>query len=728
MYFLAHEDHLRKTLGFPVIAELWGIRSRCLWKDANAAAAAIELLRRNPEAAPRRRRLASGPNRLALFDELLVHSRFRAAHDFASYLAATLPLRKRQRDVAADGWTRTIDFRVVAFLRLKAVLAAVEGGLYQRARAELLEIEGSLRDLPRGDESCRLLRANLELVWGRLLQLFFLPVAARARLTQAQDLFEAIGLGLPRGFGLLKDRTGIRRDYRMAEDEFTTVVFSEQGEAGVNIYGGLAHHYTHYLRARAALQAEQWTTALGHFNHAKNALDAYSHNGSPDPIRLGYTVLGKGRTLAGRGVIGTKSDVDTGLRLLLEARWLFRECEFKPGEYVAYRHYIQAKRTTQGQPSIADVPLLKEAMRLGAGSHVPVFGLESGVAYATALYDAGRPNASQLALREVLNIEHDDVAVELRETKQWKEALALKALTLNARENGVAPLELWGVSGYAEREREFVVSSTKAGWVVSAYGPPGSGRRLLLTRISEARGQHGKPWTVEGSRRERKDVIGDLKSRLRGSHWVVLYDLDLWSRDLQHDVVLLLEKHPAWQQRVYATLTVPLMDIETPAPTLAATLTPGTWAIDPLLDRLQDSLLLARGFLIRALGQRFGPNPRVDLKNIIFTGEACNYIRHRYTRISELLTAMRYLAYRLSLERNLIEVSYGRLKIPAEVIHQHLTGRVEAAAHVRPRRRRAGATRRLCPSAGLSSWRMRRRCWIWRSSSRRSRRWRGRPG
>jgi hypothetical protein len=61
--------------------------------------------------------------------------------------------------------------------------------------------------------------------------------------------------------------------------------------------------------------------------------------------------------------------------------------------------------------------------------------------------------------------------------------------------------------------------------------------------------------------------------------------------------------------------------------------------------------------------------------NVIFTGEACNYIRQRYTQIGELFRAMRYLGYRLRLDRDVIAISDGRVKVPAEAIHQHLASR-----------------------------------------------------
>src|SRR5262249_27486060 len=146
---------------------------------------------------------------LVICDELLVHSRFRAAHDLASYLATTSEVGPARRSVGRS-WRVDVDLRVVVFLRLKAILAAIEGGLYQRARAELNEVEGLIgRVSSKEDDVGTLLRANVELLWGRLLQLFFLPVASQQRLSLARRAFEAASRGVPSGLSLLRYRTAI---------------------------------------------------------------------------------------------------------------------------------------------------------------------------------------------------------------------------------------------------------------------------------------------------------------------------------------------------------------------------------------------------------------------------------------------------------------------------------------------------------------------------------------
>jgi tetratricopeptide (TPR) repeat protein len=494
MYLLGHEDELRATLGFPPIAQLWG-KAACRWKSAAAAIAAIDQLQRNPELACQSPKISlAGKSRIAAVDELFVHARFRAAHDLATYLAST-PGILREKGMNARGWIVAVDLRVILFLRLKAIVAAVEGGLYQRARAELMELEGLQHSLPASDEQCQLLRANIDLVWGRLLQLFFLAEASTKRLANAEGLFKGTRFGVPRGLGLLRSRAGFHSDYRVAQDHLQQIALEEKDEKGLHIYGDLADHYRHYLRGRAALQAEMWSEALKHFNAAKSSLEKRRHGTFADPIRMGYTILGQGQTLTGRGQLGDKSEIEQGLRQLLEARWLFREHEFTPGEYVAYRHYSQAMI---GQPQFVGsrVPLLKEVMRLGVKSNVPAFSLQSSVSYAEELYRGGRPNAAQVALKEVLRLEHDDLALELMQTTEWRKALTLDELTRDARDNGVEPLDKWGLSLYAERERDFVRAARKEMWLVSAYGPVGSGRRQFLNRVSEAREQDGSAWVV----------------------------------------------------------------------------------------------------------------------------------------------------------------------------------------------------------------------------------------
>ena len=87
-------------------------------------------------------------------------------------------------------------------------------------------------------------------------------------------------------------------------------------------------------------------------------------------------------------------------------------------------------------------------------------------------------------------------------------------------------------------------------------------------------------------------------------------------------------------------------------------------------ERPEDTLLLARGFLVRLLLKRGVKDP----KRLIFTGRACAYIRQRYDRIGDLSRGMETLGYRLQIPRDVIEMSDGRLRVPVETLQRHLPG------------------------------------------------------
>ena len=98
--------------------------------------------------------------------------------------------------------------------------------------------------------------------------------------------------------------------------------------------------------------------------------------------------------------------------------------------------------------------------------------------------------------------------------------------------------------------------------------------------------------------------------------------------------------------------------------------------VKPLSQRPNDKLMLARGFLIRALKTLPSAKSKgdriVNPEMIVFTGQVCNQLRSRNIGIGELNTAMRLLAHRLRASRDVIFAAHGVIKLTAEALERHL--------------------------------------------------------
>jgi hypothetical protein len=406
------------------------------------------------------------------------------------------------------------------------------------------------------------------------------------------------------------------------------------------------------------------------------------HASLVDPIRLGYINLGIARSLVGRGssTFGNPRDLESGLRGLLEARSMFQGRDFTPGEYVAHRHYCLAKNRVLADDDTR-LQLLKSLTMLGQKTGVVKFQLEAGLEYAKALYKYGRPIAARAAVRHAGILDDDSFSDELKKEPIWRQIEALLATTERALDNAVESCELWGISQYALDERDFVVAATKSPWFVSAYGPPGSGRRIFLERVSEARHGHSRLAVVMGANRTAAATLHDLEQDLDGGGSVVLYDLNEWPREAQEKALRLLTDDPTYAGRGYATLTRSLADAQIGsqlAPRVSAVLSKGTWVIEPLTSRPQDTLLLARGFLIRSFPGS-ATITRRDAKKLIFSGSAARYLKKRYSHIGDLYRAMRFLAHRMRMQYDVFFEPDGHIKVPIEVIERYLSPRLDLA-------------------------------------------------
>jgi tetratricopeptide (TPR) repeat protein len=613
----------------------------------------------------------SGADRILLVDDLFAHAEYAAAYDLALYLASSrdlygLTLSKSGLDEALGR---------ICFLRLLAILAAIQGGLYHRARTSLVRVEQLLPSVDKTDDVSRVLRGNYELLWGRLAQVQSLPIRALEHFQNAKDIFLQTRCGLPRGVDLLDSRSQLRAE--STEIALSSVVGNTPRLDRNSLFGMFEAHYRSYLLARAAFEKGDWETALEKFDDADSELRLQSHDGLIDPIRGAYIKMGIARTIIGRAAQppGKPRELESGLNALLEAQSVFRKHHFTPGEFVAHRHFCLAK--VGGSDDNTSLQLLKTVSSVGRMTGVLRFQLEADLLYAQALYRYGRPNAARAAINYINASEHDEFSAELVDTRLWREVTSLKQATNRALDNAVEPLEPWGISDYATREREFVESASESDIIISAYGSAGSGRRLFLERISEARGCGSNLVVVTGGDREMKGKgkVAEIVEHLSARIPVILYDFNEWAVDTQDQVILAVANNPQYAKRTYLTLTRPLADAQIGsqlAPRVESTLTPGAWMIDPLSTRREDTLLLARGFLVRTL-RRSGGAKKEDPKRLIFTSNSARYLKTKYSHIGDLYRAMRFFAYRLRMQYDVLHESDGHLKVPLEAIERYLT-------------------------------------------------------
>lgn len=685
MIQLGHEALLREHLLFPPMRQLWGEHSVCIWNDRETSPlAAARVLRQDPEAACEQLELRDD-QRLLLVDELLAHTRFTAAADLAAYMAATASLSPQ--------WSQGRDQYVQVYLRLKGAQAAMEASAHGRARSVLLQVKTLCARLPEC-ELTALLRANWHLLSGRLSQLSFLTLRSKTRLLEAQAAFTA-AKDLPPGFQLLllrneMDWNPVETRFRLQELDPSTVAWSPG-----HVLAGYGEHYLEYLRGRADLATRSWEEARQRFVSAAQLLPVHGHAGFADPIRQGYCLLGEGRALVELGTSERiAAFVEEGLGLLLKARWQFKTEAFPPGEYLAYRAYSVAKARNERNRGMS-LKRLKEVATLATRTRIIPFQVEAGLDYAIALHDEGRIALTRSTLKDVIRVADDSMAGEVREGEQWRRVLALVKRVENARQNGVDPFELWGVSEYALKESEFVRKAVEQGLLVSVFGQKGCGRRILITRIANARGQGGSLHVLYGENRSRAEVLEEFERQFTAHTPTILYDFDVWPVDVQLDVFRRLQElQPEAFARTYITLRGPLVGAELGnqlAPGLSDWFYQGNIEITPLQARVEDTLLLARGYLIHALISRGVASE--DAKNLIFTGDACTFILHTFFHLTDLNQAMRYLASRLDMRRDVLVESAERSRIPAEVLRRELRPRT-AESPGRPKDSRPNVGRR----------------------------------
>lgn len=683
MYLLGHESLLRRQFfGTAGVDVLWGRKSNCLWKRQRIDLDhTVRTLRLEPARACQELGLQLA-DALRLFDELMVHAKYGAALDLASYLASTPGMLDGGKRVKG---LHVYDPRILVFFRHMGAKVALAGGIYERARSLLQQSERIIRDVGDSRDSWwLLLDANQHLLWGRLEQLLWLPDRSFASFEKTRPLFERAKTGVPAGLDLLEHRSKVAGPPNGGH-HIPPLPLPERRGGADNLYGNLAAHYYDYLCGRGALHSRDWTRARHHLDLAQAHLERDGHAGFVDPIRLGNIVMCQGRVLAGRGleIGGSTAEVEQGILLLHEAREIFKTHDFPPGEYKAYTDYIQVKaaldeKVNNIQPSGRRLPLLKEAVRLSRKTSVPVFRVASGVEHADTLRKAGRMNRAQIAIEEVRRIDSAALAHELGDTELARKVSALQKVTARARENSVEPLDQWGLSEYSLDEQAFVQRAAASKAAICVSGLPGTGRRLQIARIQEARAQQPGLWEINSS--VLPDEIGaQLRRKLQEKQCVLLAGLDEWSLDRQRSVAALLRDNRRWHPFIYVTMRSWMDGVKILDANLVQLLSDWHLEVKPLADREEDALMLARGLLVRAClaetPSRMRPEDRItEPRDLILSGAACDFVRRHFRTVGEINRAMRYLATRLRATRDVITVQHSRAIVTVEAMERHLPG------------------------------------------------------
>jgi tetratricopeptide (TPR) repeat protein len=678
MLALPFSRELRSALGFAPSPILVGPQSVCLNLNKSPDLAALD-----PDQVFRDFGL-QGASRLVLIDDLLAHGEYSVAYDLTTYLASSpteFPRGRSDHAKKAVG----LSLETMTFLREVAALAAIQAGLYRRAYVTLLQARQLLLAIPSTSRVKLMLEANRHLLVARLAQVQVLPVIALKEIKKAEALYKQAG-AVPAGMDLLIARSETISSPASALRRLKKMSTSDYDGSADNVFGPLAEHYYYYLLGRVHLKLERWDHAHTAFEVALNRLRDNKHTTVSNPVREAFLRLGFARVKVGRGQLSPDGarEFEQGLKELRGVIGQFRKLGYVPGEYEAFLHWLkQADMTLQS--AAATVQYHKDLHDLAKRSEVLRQVLHSGFSYAKHLFDYGRPNAARGVLDRLMKLAHHrrrdgSFELELKEDPIWTSCQTLQDVTKDALNNSIAPLALWGLSRYAQDELNFVEQVTRdddAG-IVSVYGPKGSGRRILLDRIAKARNSGEATLAIlVGVNRSPRAVRSELADLIARHAAIVLYDLNLWTPEVQQEVAETIDQHPSHLGKIYAALSERLEVAEHKnviVQGLLRLLQPGlTWNIEPLTTRPQDTLVLARGLLINALIVR-GHAP-AEVMPLIFTSAAANFIRDKYTEVRDLSYAMKILARGLRLEFDVFDSDDSSVQykeVPHEVVSRML--------------------------------------------------------
>jgi len=575
----------------------------------------------------------------------------------------------------------------ILFYKLKAAQCAVEGGLTDRARSCLLQSEAFAPSLPpqeRGpDPVTSLLRGNLELLWGRFYQVTHLPSLAKPHLERAATIitgtsggsFRLVGIELLLARCVMGIADGIAEaTERLKEAESKR---AEDTTAFGSPFGPLLGHYLDYTSAYLAMLRGDPAQLGIAVRTACAELERERHGTLIDPVRKGFLdVLEAVRLSAEARQSGSRSHSGGALRLFLEARASFKRIAFWPGAYLALSRYISSR--VDDTPPLGQMALLdlrKEARQLADLSRVRVFALEVRSDLAAAYLAVGRIDAANLEARRALSLavgQVDFPRVALSESDQ-PELAVLKRLpavsfagdllkrTNGWSKNSVSVAAPWGVSNYAAREQAFVEKLAQSGRRTTSVvisGPVGSARSLLVRRIHSLREYEpsaalGRPLpqllVVRCSGKVASQVMKELKSVLETENAVVLSNFDELALDGQLELLRGVRQSGSRPGQLYLTMRHELAKAHSDgllASGVFSQFSDTSWDVLPLNERKEDTIPLARGFLVQGLISQGWKLE--DAEKVTFSGRAARRIWYDYSHtLSRLYVAMTLLASRL---------------------------------------------------------------------------------
>lgn len=605
---------------------------------------------------------------LTQIDELLAHGEHRDAFEQANLMACRTGAFARASEVRGP-----IQYgETAAMLRLQAGLAALRGGSYDEGRGAIKQAEYTIEGL-KPSPAKALLSLNRLLLATRLAQASALPDSARvllglARQALSERTIKELELATPRGFDLLDCRNDLQFKAPEALARLRALPPVEREPSSQHILGQFAAFYFHYLVGLACLSIGNWDLANEQLTLAE-AEAASRHDGQVDQVRHAYLRLARARARIGStaGQVTDRTGRQTGTTGLLDVRSQFRRLRFAPGEYLAYRTWLDSVTVDEESRDHFN----RELWTLAKSTGVWRFRLDAAVRYAESLRQAGRPVTATAILSSTMA--EPCPLTEAASDPDWNRAKSLEQALSTAATNAVAWDQPWGMSAYAHDELAFVKKASVTKGIVSTSGPTGSGRRVLLERIFRSRGLE-RVSVVTADRRQPHDIPSEIQSHVHAGRAIILRRLDTWPPDLQRQIAPVLQ---ALDHRLLGvSLTRPLrraLDESTLVAEFSSFLLEAdTWDIQPLAERPKDVLLMARGFLIRALERRdFFPDSDT-IRRIVFSSSAAKLLRDRRWTIAGLYEAMGNAATYMREELDLYDAEDGFKRVALSAVARHV--------------------------------------------------------